>query len=350
MIKSLLLKNLQSHKDTLLEFDPGVNIIVGTSDSGKTAILRGLNKVVNNKPSGGLRRHGSKETEIILALEDNSNIARLMTNSRNEYQLNNSEPFKAFGQGVPEEITKLLNIQSVNFQQQMDPPFLLDDTPGEVAQTLNKAVNLDAIDRALGNIAKQSRDTQQEIKTAEAQIVQFGEDLKKFDHLPRLEKDIERLEDLNIRLQEVEEKRTRLDILIDQHKGISSKLAVLSDFLTIQPKVRLLLEKARRSEATAQEQGNLRDIITSIGNLGDKIAKYGQITKAGPEVNRLIRVDKVSSELNKRKESLVYLIDEAQKAEWDIKTWGNFIIRQGKEFDKLMPDVCPLCDETRRKK
>src|SRR5665647_764854 len=52
MIKSLEIHNVQSHKDTFLEFDPGVNVIIGSSDSGKTAILRAIKKVVFNRPLG----------------------------------------------------------------------------------------------------------------------------------------------------------------------------------------------------------------------------------------------------------------------------------------------------------
>jgi len=47
MINSLTIQNFQSHKNTTLEFDNGINIIIGQSDSGKTAIIRALNWVIN---------------------------------------------------------------------------------------------------------------------------------------------------------------------------------------------------------------------------------------------------------------------------------------------------------------
>ena len=52
MIKSVELKNFQSHNQSRLEFCDGVNIIVGASDSGKSAILRGLFWVLYNNPNG----------------------------------------------------------------------------------------------------------------------------------------------------------------------------------------------------------------------------------------------------------------------------------------------------------
>ena len=52
MIKSVLYRNFQSHKKTLLEFHDGINIIMGPTDSGKTSLLRGLYWVRYNRPRG----------------------------------------------------------------------------------------------------------------------------------------------------------------------------------------------------------------------------------------------------------------------------------------------------------
>ena len=40
MLKKLILKNFQSHSDSELEFDKGINVICGNSDSGKSSIIR----------------------------------------------------------------------------------------------------------------------------------------------------------------------------------------------------------------------------------------------------------------------------------------------------------------------
>ena len=42
MLSKITLKNIQAHEDLTLEFGPGRNVIHGSSDSGKTAVLRGL--------------------------------------------------------------------------------------------------------------------------------------------------------------------------------------------------------------------------------------------------------------------------------------------------------------------
>ena len=69
MIKKIQIQNFQSHKETTLKLDPGVNIIVGTTDSGKTSILRALRWVIWNRPSGDDFRSwwgGNTSVEVII--------------------------------------------------------------------------------------------------------------------------------------------------------------------------------------------------------------------------------------------------------------------------------------------
>ena len=73
MIQSVHIQNFQSHKNSTLEFSPGVNIIVGTSDSGKTAIIRALRWVVWNRPSGdSLRSTWGGKTSVEICLDKGS--------------------------------------------------------------------------------------------------------------------------------------------------------------------------------------------------------------------------------------------------------------------------------------
>lgn len=50
-IKSIIIKNFQSHANTELELCDGVNVILGNSDVGKTAILRALGWIFLDRKS-----------------------------------------------------------------------------------------------------------------------------------------------------------------------------------------------------------------------------------------------------------------------------------------------------------
>ncbi|MDO5041249.1 MAG: AAA family ATPase [Peptoniphilus sp.] len=64
-ISKLEIENFQSHKYTLLDFDKGLNVIVGNSDSGKTAIIRAIKWALYNEPQGDyFIRQGDKNISV----------------------------------------------------------------------------------------------------------------------------------------------------------------------------------------------------------------------------------------------------------------------------------------------
>jgi len=125
MIQTIQINNFQSHKHTYLTLDPGVNIIVGPSDSGKTAILRALRWLVWNRPTGeAFRSSWGGETLVEITLDDF--ILQRSKDKENIYKIVNDNEvklLKAFGTEVPEEVSKILNLDDSNLQQQMDAPF-----------------------------------------------------------------------------------------------------------------------------------------------------------------------------------------------------------------------------------
>jgi DNA repair exonuclease SbcCD ATPase subunit len=74
MIKRIEIKNFQAHKNTEIDFDPGVNVISGASDAGKSSIFRALLWVITNRPSGdSIKNWDCKKddtTEVRIGLSD----------------------------------------------------------------------------------------------------------------------------------------------------------------------------------------------------------------------------------------------------------------------------------------
>ena len=138
MIKKIWLKNFQSHENTHLEFEKGINSIIGNSDSGKTAIIRALLWVFTNRPLGdSIISNWADEVAVGVRFSEGVEIIRRRNKDFNGYILKNRDKqleFKAIGTDVPEEIRQVINMNSINIQKQFDSPFLLADTPGEVAR------------------------------------------------------------------------------------------------------------------------------------------------------------------------------------------------------------------------
>jgi len=186
MFASLQLTNFQSHKLSELDFSEGVNVIVGQSDTGKTAILRAMNWIINGRPRGsGFIYEGEKVCTCCLyvsTLNGLVSIKRKRKGDVTEYQLDNLKSekpivFTAFGSDIPEEITQVFNFNDINIQDQLSPYFLVLDTPGRVAQYLNEITKLDEIDKVVSLLSKKIRDTnailsqtEDELKTAKQKL------------------------------------------------------------------------------------------------------------------------------------------------------------------------------------
>jgi len=52
LIRSLEIENFQSHELTKLDLHKGLNVIVGPSDQGKSALIRALRWLCYNEPKG----------------------------------------------------------------------------------------------------------------------------------------------------------------------------------------------------------------------------------------------------------------------------------------------------------
>lgn len=146
MIKSVRAINFQSHKDTLIEFQPGITGLTGDTDAGKSAIIRSMLLVVENSYKETFIRHGEKFVEAYV-----NDVRRTKTRrtGTNEYQIGDDDPIKVPKRDVPPEVQDHLRLSEINFQCQHDAYFLIQDTPGAVAKKLNQVADLQVITEAL---------------------------------------------------------------------------------------------------------------------------------------------------------------------------------------------------------
>ena len=64
-IRRLVIDNFQSHEHTEVEFGSGLNVVVGPSDFGKSALVRALRWVLYNEPRGAnFIRAGTKVCQV----------------------------------------------------------------------------------------------------------------------------------------------------------------------------------------------------------------------------------------------------------------------------------------------
>ena len=79
MITTIVLENFMAHQRTELQLGPGVNVLTGPNNSGKSAVVEGLRCLAANPPPRHVIRHGAKEARVTVCLEDGTRIVWIRT-------------------------------------------------------------------------------------------------------------------------------------------------------------------------------------------------------------------------------------------------------------------------------
>lgn len=347
MIKAIHLRNFQSHKNTSLRFDKGVNSIVGLSDSGKSAILRAFNWVINNKPSGEeFKSYWGGDTEVIVEL-DTYQITRGRGKKGNYYILEGvdgyTQEFKAFGQDVPKEITSVLNMSDINMSYQMDAPFLIGSSPGEVAQILNKTVNLDVIDSAVSNIRKKKGQAEQEYKHAREESEKLTSKLKEFEYLQEAEIAVSKLEEYCSLL---ETNRTRQNQIYHLQTAIhtqSEKLKTFQIKLSAKDQIEEAMRLQGKQHILATSIRVLSDITNRCLSLEAEAGHISDIVGANQSILAASFLAEKGKVVAKNAARIRSIVRDIFRAEARLGTCQEELETLEKDFHKYMPDICPLC-------
>ena len=202
MIHELNILNFQSHKDTSLTFDPGVNIIIGTSDSGKSAVIRALKWAIWNRPRGeSFRSWWGGNTIVKIKFDSDSWISRHRGKaSLNKYTttINGTDTdYAAPGNDVPEEVIAVHKMDNINLQEQINAPFLLSENSGEVARHFNKMAKLDTIDSSIKSAQRLINEVNSEIKNNTNQLKALEVSIDSMEYLDHVSVILERLSKLD---------------------------------------------------------------------------------------------------------------------------------------------------------
>ena len=278
-----------------------MNAITGSSDAGKSSLLRALFWSLFNKPSGSAyTSHWSRHVLVRAKISDHV-ITRKRTPSQNLYFLD-GQKLKAFGQEPPLEVIKAANLDTINWQKQLDGPFLLSKSPGEVAQQLNEVANLEIIDRSLANCASQMRKMKGDKDILTERAVSLEKELTEWASLDEAE----------VSLNAIITRKTDIDALRDKRDKLT---AILSE-------IEKVLERQKRLpsvEAVESDFEKLRRMQESLL----------------PTERRLSALKSLLSAIATKRERRQDLEETLKFAERDLK--------------KHMPNICPLCGQEVRK-
>ena len=342
--KKLVIENFQSHQYTEIDFTGGLNVFVGPSDSGKSAILRALKWVLFNTPRGtDFIRTGAKECRVRLVLMDGTEVLRIRSRSVNRYVLRTKDGeeqiFEGFGNSVPEEITSIHQIVPVeldqkelllNFGTQLESPFLLFESNQNKAKTIGRISGAHLIDKALKKTGTDRLALSGQIKQLEQEKEKLEEKLKPYENLQqleadfqvaeqafhnvqkkkhlekRLEKNLESLNEIRRGKELWQEKVAALEHLPDAEQELlhlEYKKALLSRFIRLNEKWMQLQEEKRRNLKTITLGKHIPDAEKRITDLSEYQKRFEQLlrieNKWKLQKEKKIQLEKYLSKLDK---------------------------------------------------
>lgn len=344
MIRNIQITNFQSHKDSRLELHPGVNVVVGSSDSGKTAIIRALRWLVSNKPSGdSFRSNWGGDTSVMVEV-DGHQITRIKKAATNAY-LADGLQFMAFGADVPESISAVLNINDVNVQQQLDGPFLLGESPGKVAAHFNWVAKLDKIDTAQQRIQSKIRSITGTLdhKTRELSLQEI--ELDAFVDLYRMEVEVETLAQLEQNRNQHKKAYTRLNNILSDLNNVEHRMWEYSRGLVLEEPVNRLLAMVEQKKFALLRKAELNSRVERLRDIKSEIRFHQKLLKLEPVVTKITTDLADLANMKRNRTLLGDTLYNLSTLEQRVKNANKALSKLKSEFEAGFPDICPLCDQ-----
>lgn len=349
--------NFQSWEHVKVELSPGVNVFVGpTSDVGKSGLaIRSLLWLIENTAehqidgSSNIRSWwatGKDETSIAAKFSDCPDVIKRIKRGTtvNKYMIG-SRDFDKPGATVPDAISRILNIQDVNIHRQKDQFFFIGLTDPEKARYLNKLVNLDEISETLTNIAGQlKRETDQQ-NIAKATLKTKKEDLKDYDWTSDAETSLEKLEIFDRSIAKKEDDETLLKSTIASIKETQSNIAALRPILSAKEKIESLYVLQNDIALNRLSLSQLNTLITNIKDRQRHIERLSKIIQAK---DKILDMESVVVSFDKKVEdetNIIAAIEAVEKTQKKLKQATDRRNKLRLQFKKMMPKVCPLCNE-----
>ena len=144
------IKDFQSLKKADILLTPGITVITGATNNGKSAIIRAIDSAIFNLGDDSMVRGGQRYYGINLSNDSHNMLMARDNVGKNEktaYQFDGGSVQKKVGRGQLEEVSRMFNIREVkmnngtkmkiNFWYQNDKPFLMDKTSGQLYEFLS---------------------------------------------------------------------------------------------------------------------------------------------------------------------------------------------------------------------
>ncbi len=238
MIKKIHLENFMAHKATSIELSPGVTVITGPNNIGKSAIVEAIRYLVYNPAPKNVIRHGAKKAVVRLELDSgeiitwqrqdkNASYALYRPNQGDEEVQAPPEEYHKFGRAVPDDVRSLLRLEQVetdtdsldiHLGNQRQPIFLLDRPGSHAAGFFAASTEADYLLKMQQALKVRIEQAKKDRKRLDTELVAIARQLGQYEPLDDLEVKISQAEALYAAILETERQIPLLEEIINQNQ------------------------------------------------------------------------------------------------------------------------------------
>ena len=385
---NLQVQDYQIIKKAALEFVPGLNVIVGPSNNGKTSILKAAKAYLYTVPGTTSIRAGTNNYKV--GINYNGHTAILQKGLKDSVYLVDGEKYTKFGTTTPQVVSDAFNIkelelngnkEQLNFWDQMNYPFLLDKSGVELFRFIIDSGENDRISKALRNmvsdrqaISKNIDMLQGSINIVDTEIDTYTTQLEnakstidasikiielqsKVAKLNLLKETYRELNQLKINKLEIVEKTkflySRLEILKTTNniiKNINTKLRTLNDYFfslgTLIGDISDIKDDLHILETVKNSKPKINQNLPELKNIRNKVnyiteqrkcLKIHSVAKLNYSKDKLLRMSEIKSMKNNIKhieQDLSSIVKNIEDCNLQVATYSNL---------RLNFDICPYC-------
>ena len=351
-LEQLKLKNFLCYEKATFNFHKGVNIIIGPTDHGKSALMDALLKLFENRPMGDeFQSWWNKNTMISLKL--GSFMIKYKKKKTAMYQIKDIAtgkipPFNAIGRTVPDQITNLINMdRKINIQKQLEkkaPIFLLSESPGDVAKFLNGVANLGLIDTTLDAGKKDLKKSTTTKTQIDNQIAAKEKELLKFNKLDELKQLVIHAEKLEKRIDKFKMTIDRYTRKLAQINNKKIMLEIVTEKLAVVPIFNSAFKIAEQVEKDTEKLERIQDILDDIKDNEKNLVQTRERYKTKPLVKRSLALTMIIDQYQNDIDNLDDKLQEISENKGKLKKVKKDLKKKRSTFKKAFPDICPLCN------
>jgi hypothetical protein len=190
-------------------------------------------------------------------------VTRQRSSTKNEYIVN-GEYLEAMRAEVPEEVTKVTNLSSINLQTQADQFYLLRGSPGAAARELNERVGLTIIDEKLSKAASIIKAAFASLRIAEKEKLEIEEELLQYKNL---DKHLAVIADIEEGIEYVFSKSAKsmaLQSLLKQINDTQQEMAQLAPWFQIKDHVKGLKTQIENHKLVSFKIQSIRGLVQKV--------------------------------------------------------------------------------------